>query len=147
MAPGASGRRSPRVRNGLSGAVSDTATAAATQDGEAERGVIGESTGAARGASHGCEGLIQRKADPGGFGPNEVRTQEIAMPSNVGFIDRAARVVVGLILIAFAIPIGFPQTGWNVFGWIGVIPLVTGLVGTCPLYALLGVSTCPLKRA
>jgi hypothetical protein len=66
---------------------------------------------------------------------------------NVGSIDRIARVVVGLLLIAYAIPYGFPQTGWNWVGWIGVVPLATGLFGMCPLYTLLGISTCPMKRA
>ena len=36
-----------------------------------------------------------------------------------------------------------PQTPW---GWIGVVPLVTGLLGNCPVYSLLGISTCPVKR-
>jgi len=63
---------------------------------------------------------------------------------NVGSIDRILRVVVGILLIAFAIPIGFPATGWNWVGWIGIIPLVTGLFATCPLYTVLGLSTCPM---
>jgi hypothetical protein len=69
------------------------------------------------------------------------------MTQNVGSIDRIARVIVGILLIAYAIPIGFPQTGWNWVGWIGVVPLLTGVFGTCLLYSLLGISTCPLKRA
>ena len=62
---------------------------------------------------------------------------------NVGLVDRTIRIIVGLALIAFAIPVGFPHVGWNWVGWIGVIPIVTALVGTCPLYSLLGLSTCP----
>ena len=69
------------------------------------------------------------------------------MTLNVGSFDRIARVIIGIALIAFAIPYGFPQTGWNWVGWIGIVPLVTGLFGMCPLYSLLGISTCPLKRA
>ena len=65
--------------------------------------------------------------------------------SNVGSADRIARFVVGLLLIAFAIPLGFPQTGWNWVGWIGVVPLLTAFIGICPLYGLLGVSTCPRR--
>ena len=65
------------------------------------------------------------------------------MSINVGFIDRTVRVIFGLALIAFAIPLGFPQTGWNWVGWIGLIPIVTALLGVCPLYSLLGLSTCP----
>jgi apolipoprotein N-acyltransferase len=68
------------------------------------------------------------------------------MTANVGTIDRVARIVVGLVLIAFAIPLGFPQTDWNWVGWIGVVPLLTAIVGVCPAYSLLGVTTCPLVR-
>jgi hypothetical protein len=63
------------------------------------------------------------------------------MSMNVGTIDRVLRVVIGLALIAFAIPLGFPQTGWNWIGWIGVAPLITAIVGTCPGYSVLGLST------
>jgi hypothetical protein len=52
------------------------------------------------------------------------------------------RIVVGLVLIAYAIPLGVSQTGWSWIGWIGVIPLVTGLLGICPGYRLFGLSTC-----
>jgi hypothetical protein len=63
------------------------------------------------------------------------------MSVNVGTIDRALRVVIGLALIAFAIPLGFPDTGWNWIGWIGILPLATALVGSCPAYSVLGFST------
>lgn len=69
------------------------------------------------------------------------------MIANMGLIDRLARVAIGLVLIAYAIPLGFPQTGWNWIGWIGVIPLTTAAFGYCPLYSMLGLSTCPAKRA
>ena len=62
--------------------------------------------------------------------------------SNVGSLDRIARVVAGLLLIAFAIPIGFPHTGWNWVGWIGVVPLLTGIFAYCPAYTAFGVSSC-----
>jgi membrane protein implicated in regulation of membrane protease activity len=58
--------------------------------------------------------------------------------SNVGTTDRLLRIVVGLVLIALVF-VG-PKTLW---GWIGVIPLVTGLLRTCPVYSLLGFNTCP----
>lgn len=64
------------------------------------------------------------------------------MTRNVGGIDRVLRFVVGLALIAYAIPLGFPETGWNWVGWIGVIPLLTAVFRTCPAYSLIGVSTC-----
>ncbi len=56
---------------------------------------------------------------------------------NVGNIDRTIRIVIGIALIAIVF-VG-PKTPW---GWIGVIPLVTAFGGFCPLYKLLGVSTC-----
>ncbi len=63
------------------------------------------------------------------------------MKTNEGNIDRALRVVAGLVLI------GLAATGTvGVWGWIGVVPLATGALGWCPLYAVLGFNTCPLKR-
>lgn len=60
------------------------------------------------------------------------------MTKNVGSIDKTIRTVAGLALIALAImDVGTPWT------WIGVLPLITGLMGTCPAYSLLGVNTCP----
>lgn len=59
------------------------------------------------------------------------------MKTNMASWDRAARVVVGLILIALAL------TGTiGVWGWIGVVPVLTGLVGSCPMYSILGIKTC-----
>jgi hypothetical protein len=63
------------------------------------------------------------------------------MSKNIGNIDRTVRIVIGRLLIAYAIPLGFPSTGWNWVGWIGVIPIVTAFVGTCPAYSVLGVPT------
>ncbi len=56
---------------------------------------------------------------------------------NVGVIDRILRFAVGVALLSIAF-VG-PKTAW---GWIGLVPLITSLLGTCPLYSLLGVSTC-----
>ena len=67
------------------------------------------------------------------------------MATNVGGIDKILRVVIGLALIAYAIPLGFPKTGWNWVGWIGVVPLLTAAFGVCPLYSLIGMNTCPRK--
>ncbi len=67
------------------------------------------------------------------------------MCRNVGTIDRIVRVAIGLALIAFAIRLGFPETGWNWIGWIGVVPLITGALGRCPAYHLIGLSTCAAK--
>lgn len=68
------------------------------------------------------------------------------MSINVGTIDRIARVIVGLALIAFALGLVWPATGWNWVGWIGIIPLATGAVGSCPLYSVLGLSTCAIAK-
>jgi hypothetical protein len=62
------------------------------------------------------------------------------MTRNAGNIDRAIRILVGLALLALVF-VG-PQTPW---GWIGLVPLITGLVGFCPLYRVLGINTCGLK--
>ncbi|MBB5321322.1 YgaP family membrane protein [Marinobacter oulmenensis] len=59
------------------------------------------------------------------------------MTVNMGSVDRGIRAIVGVVLIALVF-VG-PQTPW---GWIGVIPLVTALVGICPAYSLLGIKTC-----
>ncbi|MBA3069491.1 MAG: DUF2892 domain-containing protein [Hyphomonas sp.] len=61
--------------------------------------------------------------------------------TNEGTIDRALRVIVGLVLISLVF-VG-PKAVW---GWVGLVPLITGLVGTCPVYSLLGISTCPMKK-
>jgi hypothetical protein len=63
------------------------------------------------------------------------------MKVNEGTIDRALRVIAGLVLI------GLAATGTvGVWGWIGVLPLLTGLFGFCPGYAIFGLSTCPMKK-
>ncbi len=63
------------------------------------------------------------------------------MNANEGTVDRVLRGVLGLGLLSLVF-VG-PETPW---GWIGVVPLLTGIVGFCPLYAMFGLSTCPLKR-
>ena len=64
--------------------------------------------------------------------------------NNVGGIDRILRIVVGIALIAGYFL--YPDAAYRWAFWIGIIPLVTGLFGTCPLYRLFGFSTCPVKR-
>ena len=59
--------------------------------------------------------------------------------ANVGLSDRSLRTLAGIGLIGFAM--SGDRTGYEWLGWIGVVPLVTGLVGICPLYSLLGVNT------
>lgn len=59
------------------------------------------------------------------------------MKQNVHNIERAIRIIVGLVIISLVF-IG-PQSPW---GWLGVIPVITGAIGWCPPYALLGINTC-----
>jgi hypothetical protein len=61
---------------------------------------------------------------------------------NVGTVDKVIRIVLGVVLLALVF-VG-PQTPW---GWIGIIPLVTGLIGFCPLYGVLGMNTSDTKKA
>ncbi len=63
------------------------------------------------------------------------------MTINVGVFDRVARVAVGILLILFAW--FYPSTPYSWIGWIGIVPLLTAAFGYCPLYSVLGVSTCP----
>ncbi|MGB9337916.1 MAG: DUF2892 domain-containing protein [Polyangiales bacterium] len=60
-------------------------------------------------------------------------------PRNEHAADRVIRVIIGIGLLSL-VWIG-PQTAW---GWVGLVPLVTGLVGSCPLYRIFGISTCPI---
>ncbi|HRP24956.1 MAG TPA: DUF2892 domain-containing protein [Thauera sp.] len=62
------------------------------------------------------------------------------MKTNVGGIDKILRILVGVALIAWAL------FGGPVWAWIGILPLVTGLMGWCPAYMLIGVNTCPLSK-
>lgn len=58
------------------------------------------------------------------------------MKPNVGSVDKWLRIVVGVLLVVWA------GTGGPVWAWIGLVPLATGLLNFCPLYKLIGVSTC-----
>lgn len=63
------------------------------------------------------------------------------MTRNIGNIERIIRIVGGLVLIALA------ATGTvGVWGWLGLVPLATGLVGWCPPYSLLGINTCKNRK-
>ena len=63
------------------------------------------------------------------------------MTANVGNLDRLLRGVVGLALLAWAI---WGTGDWHMLGWIGVVPLATAAIRFCPLYRLIGLSTCPV---
>ena len=62
------------------------------------------------------------------------------MTRNVGQIDRALRIVLGLVLLGLAFT--GQCTPWT---WLGVVPLLTGLIGWCPPYSLLGINTCKAR--
>jgi hypothetical protein len=63
------------------------------------------------------------------------------MKTNVGTIDRVLRVVAGLVLI------GLAASGTvGMWGYIGVVPLLTGMFRFCPLYPLIGMNTCPMEK-
>lgn len=63
------------------------------------------------------------------------------MKTNVGGIDRIVRITVGVVLL------GLTATGSiGVWGWLGLVPLATGVVGWCPPYAIFGWNTCATKR-
>jgi hypothetical protein len=62
------------------------------------------------------------------------------MKTNIGGIERIIRIVVGAALVGLA---ATNTVGW--WGWLGLVPLITGLIGWCPPYAILGISTCSTK--
>jgi len=72
--------------------------------------------------------------------PNE--QDRPAMKTNEGNLDRILRIAVGLAVLSLAF-VG-PKTA---LGYIGLVPLITGLVGICPLYSILGLNTCPVRKA
>lgn len=73
--------------------------------------------------------------------PSLNQTTEYNMKLNVGGIDRILRIVAGLALI------GLTLAGViGVWGWIGVVPLLTGAFKFCPLYTMIGLNTCPMDK-
>lgn len=63
---------------------------------------------------------------------------------NVGPVDRILRIVAGLVILSLFFI--YPGAWWRYYTLIGVVPLLTGLMSTCPLYSILGISTCRTKR-
>lgn len=72
---------------------------------------------------------------------NNFTSGETAMKQNVGNIERILRIAVGLVLIGLA-----ATDTIGMWGWIGIAPLATGLIGWCPPYALFGWNTCSMKN-
>jgi hypothetical protein len=72
---------------------------------------------------------------------NFLTNREFHMTKNIGDAERIIRIVGGFVLIALA------ATGTvGVWGWLGLVPLATGLTGWCPPYSLLGINTCKNKN-
>ena len=65
------------------------------------------------------------------------------MKANVGGIDKVLRMVVGAVLLALVFVLEGNARWW---GLVGLVPLITGYAGFCPLYALLGINSCPLEK-
>jgi hypothetical protein len=63
------------------------------------------------------------------------------MSVNIGIVDRYMRLIVGVVLVAWALGL-IPTITASPWGWLGLIPLVTSLIGYCPAYALFGINTC-----
>jgi hypothetical protein len=64
------------------------------------------------------------------------------MKTNENSVDRALRIVLGVALLGLTI-----SGTIGIWGWLGIVPLATGAIGWCPLYAMLGISTCPVRNA
>lgn len=62
------------------------------------------------------------------------------MTKNIGGIDRIIRIAIGAALIIWAL------MGGPIWAWIGIVPLVTAIIGWCPPYAILGIKTCKMKQ-
>jgi hypothetical protein len=62
------------------------------------------------------------------------------MTKNMGGLDKTLRIALGAALILGAL------LGYGTWMWIGIVPLVTGLLNSCPIYSVLGISTCPTKK-
>ena len=74
------------------------------------------------------------------LGTVKTRKGVCKMVRNEGTVDRVLRVIAGLVLIAMAV-----QGMYTPWTWIGVVPLLTGAVGMCPVYSLLGIRTCKVR--
>jgi hypothetical protein len=68
---------------------------------------------------------------------------ESSMNINEGTIDRVIRVIVGILILSLTF---YLEGNLRWIGFIGFIPLLTGVIGTCPLYSILGINTCDLRK-
>lgn len=63
---------------------------------------------------------------------------------NMGTADRAIRLIIGVALLAAFFL--FPEASWRYFALIGIVPIATALMSSCPLYSIFGLSTCPIEK-
>ena len=73
---------------------------------------------------------------------NHIKGGGVELKNNVGKTDRIIRIIVGLGMLSLLFLVGGKERLW---GLLGLIPLLTGIMGLCPFYALIGFKTCPLK--
>jgi hypothetical protein len=71
------------------------------------------------------------------------QTEGFVMTTNVGGIDRVLRIVVGIAVLALFFVLEGNARYWAL---VGLVPLITGLFRTCPLYSVIGVNTCPMRK-
>ena len=64
--------------------------------------------------------------------------------TNIGQVDRILRIVIGVVLLGLFFM--YPDASWRNFALIGIVPILTAFLGSCPLYTILGISSCPVKR-
>jgi len=67
------------------------------------------------------------------------------MKANVGGADRMLRIVAGIVLLALVFILKSEESLW-MWGFIGIVPLVTGLMKWCPLYTIIGLNSCPMNK-
>ncbi len=82
--------------------------------------------------------------EPVGPARDRINQGDSVMAANVGGIDRTLRIVVGIAVLALFFVLEGNARYWAL---VGLVPLFTGIFSFCPLYTVLGLNTCPMKRA
>jgi predicted RND superfamily exporter protein len=84
------------------------------------------------------------RVEPAGSTATNANEEDEVMAANVGGIDRTLRIVVGIVVLALFFVLEGNARYWAL---VGFVPLLTGLFSVCPVYTLLGLNTCPMKKA
>jgi hypothetical protein len=84
------------------------------------------------------------RVEPAGPAATDTNEEDGIMAANVGGIDRTLRIVVGIVVLALFFVLEGNARYWAL---VGFVPLMTGLFSFCPVYTLLGLNTCPMKKA